>query len=112
MLKQISMAEAITRLQNGEEVKCIQVGDNWEDGRPVLLSRILENIIPMTDAVPASKNTPPKPPSIDLGKLGALKEAGWSVRNMSIEFGVSEPTIRKYLRELDGEAENGQKETA
>lgn len=37
---------------------------------------------------------------IDMGKLKALKEAGWKVKDMAIEFGVSKQAIYSQLEKL------------
>ena len=49
-------------------------------------------------AVPAEKPKK-KGKVIDLPKIGALRSAGWSVKNIAIEFGVAEQTIRNHLDE-------------
>lgn len=41
---------------------------------------------------------------IDRGKMMALFEAGWTTKNVSIEFGVSEPTIRKVFQDHTGQS--------
>lgn len=50
---------------------------------------------------PAKKNKPGVGKSIDVGKFRALCEAGWKLKDLSVEFGVSEVTIsawkKKYL---------------
>ena len=48
----------------------------------------------------AQKQTTRKKSSFDVGKLAALWKAGWSVRKIADEMGVSEPTVRKYLRQI------------
>jgi len=35
----------------------------------------------------------------DVGKLGALRKAGWSVSKIADEMGVSEATIYKYMKQ-------------
>ena len=37
---------------------------------------------------------------IDMGKLGALRRAGWSVHKIADEFGVSDSVIRRRLQEV------------
>lgn len=38
---------------------------------------------------------------IDVGKLKALRNAGWSMKNIAVEFGVAESTIYNYLKKLE-----------
>lgn len=40
---------------------------------------------------------------IDVGKLKALRKAGWSMKNIAVEFGVAESTIYNYLKKLEEE---------
>lgn len=47
-----------------------------------------------TEAKPAPK----KRVKFDVGKLGALRKAGWSVSKIADEMGVSEPTVRNYMK--------------
>lgn len=39
--------------------------------------------------------------SIDCGKVGALRKAGWSVKDIAIEFGTDEETMKEVLKILD-----------
>ena len=49
----------------------------------------------------AKKNKPGAAKNLDVGKFRALCEAGWKLKDLSVEFGVSEQTIcswkKKYL---------------
>ena len=38
---------------------------------------------------------------IDMGKLGALRRAGWSVPKIADEFGVSDSVIRRRMKEIE-----------
>lgn len=42
----------------------------------------------------------PKKPKVDMGKIKALADAGWSVQKIAGEMGLSGPTIRRYLKEI------------
>lgn len=44
--------------------------------------------------------TGPKRKPIDVGKIGALWKAGWSVAKIADEMRVSEQTIRNYLKKM------------
>ena len=51
------------------------------------------------------KQKTPKAPgkkrsTFDVGKLSALWKAGWSIPKIADEMGVSEPTVRKYLKQI------------
>lgn len=47
----------------------------------------------------------PKEKAIDLGKVKALREAGWSQAKIADEMGCSIPTISKALKKIFGEKE-------
>lgn len=44
-------------------------------------------------------------PKCDIGKMTALYNAGWSIAKIADELGVSEPTIRTYLKKYTKPAE-------
>lgn len=59
-----------------------------------------------------AKKEPAKPPKggpekkparmksdFDIGKMNALLKAGWSVPKIADEMGVSDPTVRKYMKQ-------------
>lgn len=48
----------------------------------------------------ATKPKQTKRVDIDLGKVRALREGGWSVAAIADEMRVSEPTIRARLKEM------------
>ena len=39
--------------------------------------------------------------NIDCGKVGALRKAGWPVKDIAIEFGTTEETMKEVLKILD-----------
>lgn len=39
--------------------------------------------------------------TIDRGKVGALRKAGWSVKDIATEFGIDEATMKEVLKILD-----------
>lgn len=45
------------------------------------------------------KPNPRKRKAFDVGKAKALRDAGWSVAKIADEMRVSEPTVRKHLKE-------------
>ena len=48
---------------------------------------------------PAQKKIGPK--KKDLGKVKALREAGWPVTKIADEFGVAEQTVRNWIKEAE-----------
>ena len=44
------------------------------------------------------KPAPKKRVKFDVGKMGALRKAGWSVIKIADEMGVSEQTVRNYMK--------------
>lgn len=51
------------------------------------------------------RGAPQKRAKIDMGKLKTLFEAGWKVKDMAIEFGVSEQAIYSRLKQLQEQEE-------
>lgn len=39
--------------------------------------------------------------TIDCGKVGALRKAGWSVKEIAVEFGIDEETMKEVMKILD-----------
>ena len=39
--------------------------------------------------------------TIDCGKVGALRKAGWATKDIAIEFGIDEETMKEVLKILD-----------
>ena len=115
MLKQITLKEAMERIERGEQVKCLRgpVGD-WFNLKPYLLNTLLEDVIPLIDvpegasenptpaepAAPAKSGSPSKP--IDWGKVWALRGTGWTWKQIAQEMGISEAHI--YAHKNDPEA--------
>lgn len=89
--------EGKTVLQYFEEAKArLQ-----EEERKETFTERLEREEAEKQDAPAKKNKSGVGKSIDVGKFRALCEAGWTLKNLSVEFGVSEQTIcswkKKYL---------------
>ena len=59
-------------------------------------------IVPKSDKTEPkqAKKPGPKKSTFDVGKLSALWKAGWSIPKIADEMGVSEPTVRKYLKQI------------
>jgi len=55
---------------------------------------------PMDDEVrPKQSKSKPKRRPFDVGKLGALRKAGWTVSKIADEMSVSEATVYKYMKQ-------------
>lgn len=49
----------------------------------------------------SAKKPGPKKKQLDIGKMNALRKAGWSIPKIADEMGVSAPTIRKHLTAME-----------
>lgn len=47
---------------------------------------------------------------LDMGKVQALRNAGWSLKKIADEMGVSDVTIWNNLKKLEGGENDGNKE--
>ena len=58
---------------------------------------------PKKAAVKSTQQPVEKKPGVkkefDTGKMNALLKAGWSVPKIADEMGVSDPTVRKYMKQ-------------
>jgi DNA invertase Pin-like site-specific DNA recombinase len=50
---------------------------------------------------PAPKTKKIGPKKKDIGKVKALREAGWAVTKIADEFGVAEQTVRNWMKEAE-----------
>lgn len=65
------------------------------------IREVVENVKkPEPELVIKKKPVPPnnKISDVDVGKIRALHNAGWSNAKIADEMGISDPTIRKYIR--------------
>lgn len=46
---------------------------------------------------------------VDTGKLLALRKAGWSMKKIADELGISEGSVFNYLKKMEGEADEKDK---
>ena len=68
--------------------------------------RVIDNVIAVKNIKTETDADEKKSKSkIDMGKLKALHEAGWKVKDMAVEFGVSGDAIYRKLRQLRDEGE-------
>ena len=129
MIKQISIKEAVELMLTGVRVPCLVPGvespDDFSDYSPTYLNEVLSNVICFADVpdepVQTEKYEPivekrPKKQGgmdrrmIDMGKVHALKDAGWSVKKIAEEMGVSQGMIYERLKEEREKAEEEQYE--
>ena len=114
MIKEITMQEALTALQEGKKVYRLDLEElsltelsRMFTGKLLVESPDQENPqkIPKEDAEKIPKEKPRKKSSkkrnpVDTGKIGALRKAGWPVAKIADEMGLSQPTIYSYLKKL------------
>lgn len=118
MIKQIPINKAVELMLTGVQVPCLvpSVAEpaSFADYMPSYLDKELKNFICLVDVpddpVQAEKYEPviekrPKKQGgadrryIDMGKVHALKDAGWSVKKIAEEMGVSQGMIYERLKE-------------
>ena len=117
MIRQITIREAVELMLKGEKVPCLVPDvanpDDFSDYSATYLNEVLNNVICLVnvpDEVEPEKDEPiiekrPKKQGgtdrrmIDMGKVHALKNAGWSVKKIAEEIGSREATIYARLKE-------------
>lgn len=124
MLRQVDLKRALELMTAGERVKILCPGvlsDDWTGVSPGYLNDYLDGMIFFEDVtvtdvthepapdpeegepLPESETVsepPKKRKDIDMGKIRALHNAGWSQQAIADEMGVSAPTIKKRLEEM------------
>ena len=129
MLRQVDLKRALELMTAGERVKILCPGvlsEDWTDVSPGYLNEYLDGMIffedvtvtdvthepapdpeereplPESETVsePPLSEPPKKRKDIDMGKIRALHNAGWSQQAIADEMGVSAPTIKKRLEEM------------
>lgn len=125
MIKQIPINKAVDLMLTGVRVPCLVPGvespDDFSDYSPTYLNEVLSNVICFAvvpdEPVQTEKYEPviekrPKKQGgadkryIDMGKVHALKDAGWSVKKIAEEMGVSQGMIYERLKEEREKEEN------
>lgn len=118
MIKQIPINEAVELMLTGVKVPCLVPGvespDDFSDYSQTYLNEVLSNVICFADVPdepvsmeeykPVIEKRPKKQGGtdrrhIDMGKVHALKDAGWSVKKIAEEMGVSQGMIYERLKE-------------
>ena len=59
-----------------------------------------EEDAPDPDPAPAKDKKKPGKKAVDKGKVGALWDAGWSIKDIASEMNCSDERVRQILREL------------
>lgn len=126
-VKQITLEEALRLAANGNEVMTLVPGEeksDWREMIPDTLQNMLSGVMffqrepalekPMIDS---EEDPPPQPRTdeavvggkgkkkkpIDTGKMLALRKAGWSMKKIGDELGISESSVFNYLKKLEQE---------
>ena len=122
-VKQIDIKTALQLAAKGKEVLVmVPAGKDseWEDMMPGTLGHLLEGCLffrrepamevelaVSVEIEPAQPDPPPagkkrgSKKALDVGKLVALHNAGWSVAKIADELGVAIQTVYKYLPSKD-----------
>lgn len=67
------------------------------------------NQIPPPQQASGHAGTGAKRKPVDTGKLLALRKAGWSMKKIADELGISEGSVWNYLKKMEGEADEKDK---
>lgn len=112
MIKTITAQEALKMLSQGKEVSYLDL----ETKEIAPLVKVLESVPgvylvedagePIEITIPAPKKKPGPEPKIDLGKVKALRRAGWPNNKIADEMGVSPATICYHLKKMESEVQN------
>jgi len=118
MLREISLVEAVQRMADGEQVRCMSAeaaDTDWHRMVPTTLNHVLAHVVCFADcdvedvtgeAVPRT-GRPKKISEEDRQKIIALYATGWKTNNIAEEMGCHPNTVRLIIREekerLEGE---------
>ena len=99
MLTKIDMLQDIAAALEGKDVyMCIPIRSDTTleqlRGAEIFAVEAEEK----ADVPEEPKPKPKKEPKVDVGKINALHQAGWPIREIAKEMGVSDPTVRKYIQ--------------
>lgn len=123
MIKQISIAEGVELMLKGVEVPCLVPSvanpTSFADYMPSYLDKELKNFICLANVPDEPSPEPEEKPvkrakgrkgaltriEVDMGKVHALLDAGWSIEKVADEMQVSIGTIYARLKEEREEME-------
>lgn len=115
-LKQITIEKALELVVKGHEVPVLvphSTEPEWTDYEPATLNEMLKGVLFFRREPAMDKEELPSPPSekksaagakkkaLDMGKVVALRNAGWSLKKIADEMGVSEGTIWNNLKKME-----------
>lgn len=131
MYREMNLKDALQAYIEGEDVRLILPAEDFED-RLVPIERLFDDARFLVDKKAAKPNPewgaamqdmvsqPPTTPEtavkkakrkpLDMGKVQALRNAGWSMKKIADEMGVSEGTVWNNLKKLEGGENGGSKE--
>ena len=117
MIKTVTATDALQMVREGKEVYYFDT-----DSKEVApLSKVFESVpgvflvedsgepieitIPAADE-PEKKGKQGRKINLDMGKVKALRDAGWPIYKIADEMGVSAPTISYHLKHMGSEVQS------
>lgn len=110
-VEQITQEQALELATKGIEVLMLapsRSDDSWDAMRPSTLQSLLNGAMffrrePAMEQpiVESEKPEPKKRKPVDTGKLLALRKAGWSMKKIAEELGISETSVWNYLQKME-----------
>lgn len=115
-MKTMTLKEGVLRMLDGEKISIMvpqDLGTTWLDDLPEMQKLgafcvFTEDLgigkpdleeQPEPEPEPEKTEESPKKPKIDVGRIRALADAGWSVQKIAEDMKISAPTVRRYLKE-------------
>lgn len=115
-MKTMTLKEGVLRMMDGEKITIMvpqDLGTTWLDDLPEMqklgafcvftedlgIGKPGPEEQPEPEPEPEKTEEPPKKPKIDVGRIRALADAGWSVQKIAEDMKISAPTVRRYLKE-------------
>lgn len=101
MLKEIDLAGALKRIEEGSDQICMLIP--MDNATTVSELTKAKGFVLITKQAPEKKELKPKaikkkaPPKVDHGKIIALHKAGWNVPAIAFELGCSDQTVYNHL---------------
>lgn len=96
-IAELNFADAFYLIEDDEKETAVK-----EEPEPTPIDEISEELMSL-DAIPEDvyeepvEEKKPKKSKYDLPKIQALLNAGWGVKQIALEFGVSSETMSKYI---------------
>lgn len=111
MLREITLAEAIQRMGQGERIPCLRPlapNADWKDMATVTLNGLLAGVVCFADEPdklpeaeePPKQKKPRKPRvAIDRQKVIGLYASGWKINHIAEEVGCHPNTVKIIIEE-------------